>query len=152
MQFVDIPQKRIDVLINQELPDFGDTPCVSGPDLDKRRIALISTGAFHLRSDEIFAPGVSEYRVIPHNADKRDLVCSHPSTNFDRIGFQQDFNVVFPTDRLDELVADGTIESAAEKHYIFSGATIPTEQEEKVRKVSELLHEDNVSGVLLVGL
>ena len=50
---------------------------------------------------------------------------SHISTNFDRTGFQQDINVVFPVDRLRELAARGTIGSVADFHYSFMGATAP---------------------------
>ncbi len=38
---------------------------------------------------------------------------SHISVNFDRTGFQQDLNTVFPIDRLRELVADGEVGSMA---------------------------------------
>jgi len=44
-----------------------------------------------------------DYRVIPGDIAARDLVMTHISTNFDRTGFQQDWNVVFPLDRLKEL-------------------------------------------------
>ena len=47
---------------------------------------------------------------------------SHISVNFDRSGFQQDLNVVFPVERLREMAADGEIGSVADS---FMGATDP---------------------------
>ena len=41
-----------------------------------------------------------------YNAD--ELVMSHSSVNFDRTGFQQDINIVFPVDRLRDLEAEMT--------------------------------------------
>ena len=40
---------------------------------------------------------------IPGDASAADLVMSHASVNFDRSGFQSDWNVVFPLDRLRDL-------------------------------------------------
>jgi hypothetical protein len=48
-----------------------------------------------------------DYRAIPGAVEARDLVMPHISTNFDRTGFQQDWNVVFPLDRLRELAGEG---------------------------------------------
>ena len=48
---------------------------------------------------------------------------SHISVNYDRSGFQEDINVVFPIDRLRELEADGTIGSISDFHYSFMGAS-----------------------------
>ena len=47
---------------------------------------------------------------------------SHTSVNFDRAGFAEDVNVVFPIDRFRELEASGTIGSMADVHYSFMGA------------------------------
>jgi hypothetical protein len=46
-----------------------------------------------------------DYRVIRQRS--RGGLCSHISINFDRTGFQEDCNVVFPLDRLNELAAQG---------------------------------------------
>jgi hypothetical protein len=42
--------------------------------------------------------------------------------------FQEDWNVVFPLDRLNELAAEGTIGSVAATHYSFMGATDPVQR------------------------
>jgi len=91
-----------------------------------------------------------DYRVIPGNIHARDLVMTHISTNFDRTGFQQDWNIVFPLDRLRELEVEGIIGSVAAYHYSFMGATDPAEMESAARNLASLLKGDGVDGALLV--
>ena len=78
-----------------------------------------------------------------------DLLNSHVSINFDRTGFQEDWNVVFPIDRLNELAADGTIGSVADTHYSFMGAAEPDLIEPHARELAGHLKRDNVDAVLL---
>lgn len=148
----DFPEKARDALVNQDLPEYKQTDCVSGPALWKRRIAIITTAGIHRREDQVFSPGVGEYRIIPDDTDMNDLIMSHVSTNFDRTGFHQDVNLVFPIERLRELEEQGEIGSAAKFHYAFMGATPPTAQEVVSKDVAELLKQDNVDGVLLAGV
>jgi D-proline reductase (dithiol) PrdB len=75
---------------------------------------------------------------------------SHVSTNFDRTGFQQDLNVIFPLDRLREMTERGEIGSVANFHYSFMGATEPEKMEQTVRKLASILKKDEVNSVLLV--
>jgi D-proline reductase (dithiol) PrdB len=75
---------------------------------------------------------------------------THISTNFDRTGFQQDWNVVFPLARLLELAADNTIGSVADYHYSFMGAADPANMENGARKLAGLLRGDRVDAALLV--
>jgi D-proline reductase (dithiol) PrdB len=75
---------------------------------------------------------------------------SHVSTNYDRSGFQKDWNVVFPLDRLREMEQDGLIGSVADYHYSFMGATAPELMETSARDIAGLLKNDNVTAVLLV--
>ena len=75
---------------------------------------------------------------------------SQVSVNFDRTGFQQDLNVVFPIDRLHELAAEGVIGSVADHHYSFMGAGSPvTRMEASARDVGRMLKQDSVDAVLL---
>ncbi len=92
----------------------------------------------------------ADYRVIPGDIVANDLVMSHVSTNFDRTGFQQDWNVVFPLDRLHELAAQGAIGSAAAFHYSFMGATDPKHLEPAAHDLARLLAQDQVNAVCLV--
>lgn len=135
----------------KEIPAFKGQPWVTGPPLDGRRVAIVTTSGIHRAGDTPYADGAaaSEYRVIPADTRARDLVMSHLSSNFDRTGFQQDANVAFPIDRLKELAADGVIGSVADFHYAFMGATRLPGLEPKARQVAGLLKRDAVDAVLL---
>jgi D-proline reductase (dithiol) PrdB len=137
-------------LLNLECPVFESTPWVSGPPLNERRIAIVSTAGLIRRGDRPFSVGGRDYRIIPGDLPAKDLLMSHISANFDRTGFQQDLNVVFPLDRLRELSRDGVIGSVARFHYSFMGATPPEEMEPVARAMAGLLREDRVNGALLV--
>jgi len=148
----DMPEKQRNFIVNQDLPDYDDTPCAEGPALRERKIAIITTAGLHSREDKAFTPGVGEYRIIPNDTDMNDLIMSHVSTNFDRTGFQQDLNTVFPIDRLRELNASGSVGEVANYHYAFMGATPPTALEAVAKDLAVLLRNDSVSGVLLAGV
>ena len=75
---------------------------------------------------------------------------SHVSSNYDRTGFQQDLNVVFPLERLQEMAAAGEIGSVADYHYSFMGATEPEELEARTRQLAGLLKADKVDAVVLL--
>ena len=132
------------------LPSFEATPFVAGPPLRERRVAIVSTAGLHRRSDPAYLPAAADYRVIPGDVDGRDLVMSHISTNFDRTGFQQDVNVVFPIDRLRELAQSGEIGSVAALHFSFMGATDPQAMSGAAIEVAGMLRNDAVNAVLLV--
>jgi D-proline reductase (dithiol) PrdB len=91
-----------------------------------------------------------EYRIIPGDTTTRDLVMSHTSSNFDRTGFQQDLNVIFPLDRLRELAEQQILGSVASFHYSFMGAADPRSMEASARDLASLLTKDHVNAVLLV--
>jgi D-proline reductase (dithiol) PrdB len=131
-------------------PTFDIHPWVAGPLLSRRRVAIISTAGLHRRSDRPFEGMAGDYRVIPGDCTAKDLVMTHLSTNFDRTGFQQDWNVVFPLDRLRELAGDGTIGSVADYHYSFMGAADPAEMENAARKLAGFLKGDRVDAAFLV--
>ncbi len=111
---------------------------------------MISTAGVHKRNDRPFEMGATDYRIIPADTSSDDLIMSHISANFDRTGFQQDWNVVFPIDRFRELVANGTIGSIAQYHYSFMGATDPQQMESTARSLAGIMKNDGVNAVLLV--
>jgi len=133
----------------RDLPDFGTTPFVAGPPLNRRRVAIITTSGLHARSDRPFDIGAADYRVIPGDTPAADLIMSHVSVNFDRSGFQEDVNVVFPLDRLRELKDEGVIGSISDFHYSFMGAAPIRALEPKARELAALLKKDRVDAVLL---
>jgi D-proline reductase (dithiol) PrdB len=113
-------------------------------------VALISTAGLHGRNDRPFTVGSNDYRIIPSDASANDLIMSHISTNFDRTGFLQDWNVVFPLDRLRELAEQGVIGSLADCHYSLMGATDPSQMEKTARSLAGVMKKDGVDAVLLV--
>jgi D-proline reductase (dithiol) PrdB len=131
-------------------PSFENQPWVSGPSPDRRRVCVFSTAGLHQRGDRSYECMTWDYRVIPGTVRARDLVMTHVSTNFDRTGFQQDCNLVFPLDRLQELAAEEIIGSVAAYHYSFMGATDPAEMERAARNLAVPLKGDQVDAALLV--
>lgn len=102
-----------------DTPDFEHTAfTVPGP-LAQAKVAIVTSASLHHPDDEDFSPGDTGYRVL--NADRRDYVLGHWSPNFDATGYAVDINTVFPIDRLDELVANGTIGSVADQHLSYAG-------------------------------
>ena len=144
---------EVDRKYHRELqcPTFDTQPWVEGSPLSQRRVAIVSTAGLHLRDDRPFTldPGDC-YRVIPGNIEANDLVMTHASTNFDHSGFQQDWNVVFPIDRLRELEESGIIDSVASFHYSFMGANDPMPMESDARKLAGIMKNDKVDAVLLL--
>ncbi|HJO69642.1 MAG TPA: glycine/sarcosine/betaine reductase selenoprotein B family protein [Rhodospirillales bacterium] len=137
------------VLERMPCPSFETRPWVSGPPVSERRVALITSAALQRPGDRPFTYRESDYRVIPRNAG-RDLLMSHSSTNFDRTGFVEDLNVIFPLDRLEELAADGTIGSVAEYHYSVMGSVEPLPLEATGAAIAELFLGDAVDACVLV--
>jgi len=146
----EMPAHLREALVNQELPDFGDTPWVTPKPLNECRVALISTAGLHRPEDPPFTPGAGDYRIIPDDTDMGILTMSHLSTNFDRSGFYQDVNTSFPADRLHELADEDVNSSVASRHYSFMGATPPTAMEPVARDLAKVLKADNVDAVALV--
>ena len=138
-------------ILNADLPAFEQRPWVAGPPPAERRVAIVTTAGLHRSDDRPFSPGAGDYRIIPGDCEAQDLVMSHVSVNFDRTGFQDDLNVVFPIDRLRELAAADEVGSLANYHYSFmGGGTHPTWMRESAGIVAGLLHNDDVNTVLLV--
>ncbi len=146
----EMPKAEADHLRRITCPTYDDTPLLPGKPLAERRVVIISTAGLHRRGDRPFQPGDGSYRVIPAETPASELVMSHISVNFDRTGFQQDSNVVFPIDRLRELVADSTVGSMATVHYSFMGAFPPEAAEPHAQHLAGLLKADKVDAALLV--
>jgi len=135
-RLTDLPPAQAKRLAELECPDFATRPWVTGKALSQRRVAIVSSAGL-------------DYRVIPSATRPEELLVSHISINFDRTGFQEDWNVVFPLDRLRDLAAEGTIGSVAQTHYSFMGATDPVQMEPHAREVAGLLKSDHVDAVIL---
>ncbi len=131
-------------------PQFDKTPWAAGTALGEQRVAILSTAGLHKRSDRPFQGLEGDYRIIPGSTMANELVMTHVSTNFDRTGFQRDWNVVFPLDRLRELADEGIIRSVADYHYSFMGAADPSLMASHAENLAQLLKGDGVNAALLV--
>lgn len=146
-----LPELEQKVLEGLQCPTFDVVPWADGPPLNQRRVAIISTAGLHKKEDRAFSFDAKDaYRLIPGDIKANELVMSHVSANFDRSGFQQDWNVMFPLDRLNEFKDRGIIGSVADYHYSFMGANDPVPMEAKAREVAKLLLKDGVNAALLV--
>src|SRR6184192_3922815 len=148
-RLTDLPPAQSQRLAELECPDFATRPWVTGPALAQRRVAIVSSAGLVVRGEEPFRGRDPDYRVIPGDTRPEELLISHISINFDRTGFQEDWNVVFPLDRLNELAAEGEIGSVAATHYSFMGAAEPSQMEASAREVAGRLKQDGVDAVLL---
>ena len=148
-RLTDLPPAMGQRLAELECPDFATRPWVSGPALARRRVSIVSSAGLVVRGEMPFRGRDPDYRAIPADTRPADLLMSHISINFDRTGFQEDWNVAFPLDRLNGLAADGAIGSVARTHYSFMGATDPVEMEAHARELAGRLKEDQVDAVIL---
>ena len=133
--------------------DENETAPFRRPDkpLAESRVAIVTTAGVHLRSDRPFVPSDPTYRRIPSDATGADLLQSHNSIGFDRTGIMADVNVVFPLDRLREMVAEQRIGSLGAFFYSFMGAQRDASaiKATTAPEVAARLLEDGVEIVLL---
>ena len=151
VRLADLPEwdrkNKLDKL--KELTGWDARPWVKPPPLAQCRIAIVTTAGVHRKGDRPFGPGATDYRIIPGDTKAADLVMSHQSVNFDRTGFQEDHNIAFPLDRLNELAKQGVVGAVADFHYSFMGATQIRQLETKAKELAQLLKDDRVDAVLL---
>jgi D-proline reductase (dithiol) PrdB len=145
----DIPQPTRHAVLNVPCPAFGTTPFVAGPPLAQRRIAILSSAALIKRGDKPFPFGSGDARFVAANTSAGDLLISHVSINFDRAGWQRDINVVYPIDRLRDLVALKEIGGVADTHYTVMGSTDPAAMDEAVDQIAGQLRQERIDSVLL---
>ena len=150
-RLTDLPDYERAHLLGKNMRPLGPTQWVNPTKpLSEMRIALITTAGLHFRDDPAFEFADATFRPIPGEENAGDLVMSHSSVNFDRTGFQEDINLVFPIDRFKELAAENVIGSLAEVHYSFMGAGLkPESYEASVNTVAGLLKKDRIDAVFL---
>lgn len=124
--------------------------------LHESRLALISSAGLHLPAQAAFdletRGGDWSYREIPATQDVRELKIAHRSSEFDQEGARRDRNLVFPLDRLREMVERGEVGAVNHRHFGFMGSvTAPGRlMTQSAPEVAEKLHEDLADAVLLV--
>jgi len=148
-RLTDLPPTQAKNLTELPCPEFATRPWVTGPVLSERRVAIVSSAGLVVRGENPFRGRDPDFRMILGDTKAAKLLMSHISVNFDRTGFQEDWNVVLPLDRLNELAAEGAIGSVAATHYSFMGATDPVQMEPHAREVAKRLKHDRVDAVIL---
>ncbi len=151
VRLADIPEVEREHLLAKDCSPLGSQPWAEGPPLAQRRVALVTSAGLHRVGDEAFSMVDLSYRVIPGAIRAEELTMTHSSVHFDRSGFREDVNLVFPIDRLRELEAEGVVGSVADYHYSLMGAGwLPHQIEPTIRELARLLREDQVDAVCLV--
>ena len=121
------------------------------PSLSDARVAIVTTAGLRVGDSAPWTPNDAGFEVLP--GDKRNLVVTHFSPNFDRAGFLLDPNIIYPVDRLQELAAEGVIGSVASNHLSFMGVQLDRDMSQ-IRldsgpAAAKVLKEDGVDVVLL---
>ena len=145
----DMPPATAQRLRDLECPVYPNAPFVAGAKLSSRRVAVVSSAGIHRRGEPPMMPGANEFRELPASLPSGDIVMTHVSVNYDRIGFQRDINTIYPIDRLRELAAEGVIGSVADTHYAVMGANDPKQWDALADQLVGRLRQDRVDAVLL---
>jgi D-proline reductase (dithiol) PrdB len=122
--------------------------------LAEMTIAIVSTAGVHRKDQEPFnTAGDDTWRVLPGDVATADLMITHgaPDEHYDRTQAQQDMNVIFPIDRLRELVAQGFIGAVAEKNLTLMGYSLRLQKyyTETAPAVAKEIERSPVDAVLL---
>tara|TARA_X000000950_G_scaffold91231_1_gene114781 strand:- start:47222 stop:47719 length:498 start_codon:yes stop_codon:yes gene_type:complete len=136
------------------VPEFNEDNFNRPKPLQLSKVAIVTTAALYRTGGDGFKLGDSDYHYETFSRVARDLKLGHHSVNFDRGGFAADINVVYPIDRLEELLEEGVIGDVASNHYSFAGNQPATLSEIRLDSgpscAREMIKED-VDIVLLTG-
>ena len=131
-------------------PEFENPAFNTPKPLNECRVAVVTSAALHHSDDEAFAAPDTSFSVL--DASRRDVQLGHWSPNFDRSGFAEDINVIWPVDRLQELADSGTIGSVAPRHLAFAGnqdESMTSIRLDSGPRAAQLLQDDEVDLVIL---
>jgi D-proline reductase (dithiol) PrdB len=135
---------------------YTETPWTSFTgDTDKSRLALITTGGVHLKSEPPFdmkdRQGDPSFREIPADTKPDSLSITH--NYYDQRDAVRDINIVFPLERVRLLEQFGEIGQVNHRHFSFMGhisnRNLDTLINETAPGVAERLREDSVDMALL---
>ena len=152
VKLADIPEYERNHLMSKLLPPLGELPwVVNDKSLSEKKVAIITTAGLNFREDHNFEFIDASYRALPRDLADSDILMTHASVNYDRSGFQEDINVVFPVDRFKELESEGVIGRLADVNYSFmGGGMLPDVYEANVRDLGKLLKADGVDAAFIV--
>ena len=119
--FPALGKRLVDSYQPWESEDIPWTP-VSTP-LKEATVAVVTTAGVHHRDQQAFdmkdPNGDPSFRVIDSSRPNSSLMITHDY--YDHSDADKDINIVFPLDRLREMVAEGAIGRLAGRHYSFMG-------------------------------
>jgi D-proline reductase (dithiol) PrdB len=99
-------------------------------ELRKATIAIVTAAGVHRKDQEAFniadELGDLSYRLMDENVQSSDLMVTHH--HYDHADADEDINVVFPIDILQELLKEGFIGGIARKHIGYMGYTMRLKQ------------------------
>lgn len=97
------------------------TPFVK--DISQAKAGLITTGGVFVKGQAPFQDnyglGDPSFRELPRSTSTKNL--SHYHEHYDHANAYQDINVVFPIERMEALVQEGSIGDLADTNYSFMG-------------------------------
>jgi D-proline reductase (dithiol) PrdB len=141
--------KRYPFVISEDVPW---TPYRGRP--AEQTIAVVTSGGVYLKSSQPpfnteSIHGDPSFREIPRTVRHRDIAFAH--AHYDHSQAEQDFNVIFPLQRLAELEAEGIVGKVADSHYSFSyvNDVVPLVTE-SIPQVIRRLEAEKVDMLLLV--
>lgn len=147
-----LPQIQRNMLLTRPVEVNDDAPRATlARPLPDCTLAIVTSAGIHCRGDEPFGREDPSFRVIPSGVAAGDLLQSHSSLAFDKTAFIRDVNVVFPIDRVRELVAEGRIGRLGPYHYSVMGALpdVTRVRDETAPELAARLVDDGVDVVLL---
>ncbi|MCF6178138.1 MAG: glycine/betaine/sarcosine/D-proline family reductase selenoprotein B [Geopsychrobacter sp.] len=123
--------------------------------LREAKLALVTTSGIHHRHQVPFdmadTDGDPSYRVLNGEELFADFQVTHDY--YDHTDAEKDPNIIFPLERLHELVSEGVLGQLAQTHYAFmghiDGRHIATLVEKTAREVANRLKAEEVDLVLL---
>src|SRR5215510_12203081 len=114
------------------------------------RIALVSTSGAYVEGMQPFSENDLTFRMIPTDTDTKTI--RFMPGHFDTSKGALDANIMFPLDRLRELVGDGTIGSLAENHISMGLTTELRKLKEVVSwEIAEVVMKMRPAVVVLTG-
>jgi len=134
----------------QPVPEYEDAAFTTPVSLSEATVAIVTTAGFRREGEPAWGPQDPSFRAF--ETDETGIKLGHLSPNFDRSGFIEDVNVVYPVDRLKEMAAEGVIGAVAPRHLSFMGAqddTMTTLRIDTGPAAAKQLREDGVDVILL---
>ena len=119
-------------------------------DLKDCRIALVSTSGAYVEGMQPFSDNDLSFRLIPTDTDTKNI--RFLPGHFDTSRGAEDANIMFPLDRLRELVASGEIGKLSEHHISMGLTTELRKLKETVSwEIAEVVMQMRPAVVVLTG-